>query len=66
MLEVAFPGTVCYNGNATGDEVVSVEIADKDDEIIKGITIYLDTKYSQEGALCVSQNTLLGSMCLKQ
>lgn len=36
VLEVAFPGMVRYSGNATGDEVVAVEIADQEDEIIKG------------------------------
>ncbi len=50
VLEVAFPGTVCFNGHPTGDEVVSVEIADKDDEIIKGkrivLYIYTDSLYN--------------------
>ena len=37
VLEVAFPGTVRFSGNSTGDEVVAVEIVDKEDEILKGI-----------------------------
>lgn len=36
VIEVGFPNTVKFNGNSTGDEVVSVEIVDKDDEILKG------------------------------
>lgn len=36
VLEVAFPGTVRYGGKATGDEVVAVEIVDKEDNILKG------------------------------
>ena len=36
VLEVAFPQTVAFNGNSTGDDVVSIEIADKDDDILKG------------------------------
>ena len=36
VIEVAFPGTVKFNGNCSGDEVVSVEIVDKEDEILKG------------------------------
>jgi hypothetical protein len=36
VLEVGFPGTVKYNGRASGDEVVSVEIVDHEDEILKG------------------------------
>ena len=36
VLEVAFPGTVRFSGNSTGDEVVAVEIVDKEDEILKG------------------------------
>ena len=36
MLEVAFPNTVKYNGKASGDEVVSIEIVDTEDEILKG------------------------------
>ena len=36
VIEVAFPNTVRYNGRASGDEVVSVEIVDKDDDILKG------------------------------
>lgn len=41
VLEAAFPKTVAYNGNATGDDVVSVEIVDKDDDVLKG---FLDQK----------------------
>lgn len=36
VLEVAFPNTVKYNGKASGDEVVSIEIVDTEDEILKG------------------------------
>ena len=36
VIEVAFPNTVRYNGRASGDEVVSVEIVDKSDDILKG------------------------------
>ena len=36
VLEVAFPNTVRYSGTATGDEVVAVEIVDKEDDILKG------------------------------
>ena len=39
VLEVAFPGTVRFSGNSTGDEVVAVEIVDKEDEILKGIVV---------------------------
>ena len=35
VLEVAFPGTVKVGGS-TGDEVVTVEIVDKEDEVLKG------------------------------
>ena len=36
VLEVGFPNTVKYNGRSSGDEVVSVEIVDKEDDILKG------------------------------
>lgn len=36
VLEVSFPGYVAYNGKATADEVVRVEVMDKDDSVIKG------------------------------
>lgn len=36
VLEVAFPDTVCYNKKATSDEVVRIEILDKEDPILKG------------------------------
>ena len=39
VLEVAFPNTVKFNGNSTGDEVVAVEIVDKEDEVLKGSTL---------------------------
>ena len=35
VLEAAFPGTVKVAGS-TGDEVVAVEIVDKEDEVLKG------------------------------
>ena len=41
VIEVAFPKTVAYNGCATGDDVVSVEIVDKEDDVLKG---FLDQK----------------------
>jgi len=36
VIEVAFPKTVRHNGRNSGDEVVSIEIVAKDDEILKG------------------------------
>lgn len=36
VLEVAFPGYVEYNDNATSDEVVRIEIVDKKDPVLKG------------------------------
>ena len=36
VLEVAFPGTVKFSGTSSGDEVVAVEIVDKEDEVLKG------------------------------
>jgi hypothetical protein len=36
VLEVAFPGYVEYNDNATSDEVVRIEIVDKNDPVLKG------------------------------
>ncbi len=36
VLEVAFPGTVKFSGSSSGDEVVAVEIVDKEDDILKG------------------------------
>ena len=39
VLEVAFPGTVKYSGTSTGDEVVAIEIVDKEDDVLKGETI---------------------------
>jgi hypothetical protein len=41
VLEVAFPNTVAYNGKATADEVVRIEVLDKSDDIITG---FLDEK----------------------
>jgi hypothetical protein len=41
VLEVAFPNTVAYNGKATADEVVRIEVLDKTDPIITG---FLDEK----------------------
>lgn len=40
VLEVAFPGTVKFSGNSSGDEVVSVEIVDKEDEVLKGESVH--------------------------
>ena len=37
VLEKAFPGTVKYSGNSTGDEVVAIEIVEKDDDILRGM-----------------------------
>jgi hypothetical protein len=37
VLEPAFPGFVRYNGRATGDEVVRIEIRDSDDPFLQGI-----------------------------
>ena len=36
VVEVAFPGMVRFSGYSTDDEVVAVEIVDKEDEILKG------------------------------
>ena len=41
VLEMAFPNTVRYSGTATGDEVVAIEIVEKDDEILRGLCLYL-------------------------
>jgi len=37
VLEKAFPGYVKYNGNSTGDTVVSIEVVDKSHPFLKGI-----------------------------
>lgn len=36
VLEVGFPGTVRHSGASTGDEVVAIEIVEKDDDILRG------------------------------
>ncbi len=36
VLEVGFPGTVKYNGKASADEVVRIEVLDKEDEVLQG------------------------------
>ncbi|MHA1984819.1 MAG: hypothetical protein ACW967_10715, partial [Candidatus Hodarchaeales archaeon] len=36
VLEPGFPGYVEYNNSATSDEVVRIEIVDKDDPVLKG------------------------------
>jgi len=36
VLEVGFPNTVAYNGNPTADEVVRIELLDRDDPVIAG------------------------------
>lgn len=36
VIEVAFPNTIKFNGRNTGDEVVSIEIVAKDDDVLKG------------------------------
>ena len=36
VIEVAFPNTIKFNGRSTGDEVVSIEIVAKDDEVLRG------------------------------
>ncbi len=36
VLEPAFPGVVEYNNKPTADEVVRIEVMDKDDPVIKG------------------------------
>ena len=41
VLEQAFPGTVRYNGNSTADEVIRIELVDKEDELVRG---FLDEK----------------------
>lgn len=37
VVEPAFPGTVAYNGRATADDVVRIEIADHDNTFLKGV-----------------------------
>ena len=44
VVEVAFPGTVKFSGNSSGDEVVAVEIVDKEDEILKGTSSVCDVR----------------------
>lgn len=39
VLEKAFPGTVRYSGTSTGDEVVAIEIVEKDDDILRGVYV---------------------------
>ncbi len=39
VVEVAFPNTIMYSGTPTGDEVVEVEIVDKEDEVLKGMLL---------------------------
>ena len=36
VIEPAFPKTIAYNKRATGDDVVGIEIVDKEDDILKG------------------------------
>lgn len=36
VLEVGFPGYVRYNGKPTADEVVRIEMLDKEDEVLQG------------------------------
>lgn len=36
VLEVGFPNTVAYNGKPTGDEVVRIELLDREDPVITG------------------------------
>ena len=36
VIEVAFPNTIKFNGRNTSDEVVSIEIVAKDDDVLKG------------------------------
>lgn len=36
VLEVGFPGYVKYNGRPSADEVVRIELVDKEDEVLKG------------------------------
>lgn len=36
VLEVGFPGTVKYNGNPSADEVVRIELLDREDTVLKG------------------------------
>ncbi len=41
VIEVAFPNTIAYNNTATADEVVRVEVVDKQDSVVLG---FLDEK----------------------
>ncbi|MCH8907986.1 MAG: hypothetical protein IH840_12935 [Candidatus Heimdallarchaeota archaeon] len=36
VIEVSFPGKVKYNGKSTSDEVVRIEVLEKEDSILKG------------------------------
>lgn len=36
LIEVAFPNTIAFNSNSTSDEVVRVEVVDKQDSVVLG------------------------------
>jgi len=36
VIEAGFPGTIKWNGLTSGDQVVSIEVVDKQDEVVKG------------------------------
>lgn len=38
VIEPAFPNTIKHNGSSTRDEVVAIQLVDKDDDILKGFT----------------------------
>ena len=59
VLEPAFPGTVRYSGQSTGDEVVAIEIVEKDNDILRGVQYN-----AQHGALvCVFACTCMYVVC---
>ena len=43
VIEVGFPNTIKYSGTATGDEVVSVEIVEKEDDTLRGTHLLVGT-----------------------
>lgn len=51
VLEKAFPGTVRYSGTSTGDEVVAIEIVEKDDDILRGVCAIVHLTISIMGSL---------------
>eukprot|EP01120_Amphizonella_sp_Union-15-10_P013509 TRINITY_DN6265_c0_g1_i1.p1 TRINITY_DN6265_c0_g1~~TRINITY_DN6265_c0_g1_i1.p1 ORF type:complete len:313 (+),score=53.81 TRINITY_DN6265_c0_g1_i1:78-941(+) len=44
VIMVAFPGTIKWNGRTTSDEVISIDVIDPTDDIVKGIIHDPDAK----------------------